>query len=502
VTRIVPIVLVALFLVLRLVQLQADPPRSYPNGRSTQELVVEGPAKANEARRYGLFGTFETKPENQYRIWRVQSPVYVLPLSRFFRVFGTGRAPLRVFGALAGALGLLALFAIGRRHSQPLVAPIACATYALSFYDIQLTRGALIEPYLNAVLAAAFLCGLLALQRLPWLLLAQLLFAAALLTKQTALFATPALFALGVCAHLAAKRRGAPVQQHALSVGLGLGLAAALLAYVSSRAYWQTVEWNAGHMLAGVEARRSVSAGLIDVGAVLGRIGNAGRWHEILFYTVPLAPFALLQIGRVVLAFAERRAVEPVDWVASAWLISALLVLQLTMHVRPRFSIIVLPPAALLAASFIAFATTRMQADWRRYAPIAVAALIALCTDVRWQAREVGRARYDLQHAAAQLAPRLDAHDVVIGSAAPVLAFDSRADLFYVRKPFNVDRKALGALGVTHLLLRADDGSGARFAKQFRARFDKRKKLVKLRALGESYTLYSVPKQSAPKPKK
>lgn len=490
--RIVPILLVTLFLGLRLAQLQADPPRRYPSGRSTQELVVEGPAKANEARRYGLFGTFETKPANQYRIWRVQSPVYVLPLSRFFRIFGSGRAQLRVFCALAGALGLLALYAIGRRHSHPLVAPITCAICTLSFFDVQLTRGALIEPYLNAVLAAAFLCGLLALQRLPWLLLAQLLFAAALLTKQTALFATPALIALGVSAHLAAKRRGAPVPQHALSIGLGVGLAAALLAYASSPAYWQTVEWNAGHMLAGVEARRTVSTHLIKITAVLERIADPARWHEILLYTVPLAPLALLQIARNVAALAKRRSVEPVEWVAGVWLISALLVLQLTPHVRPRFSIIVLPPAALLCASFIAFATERMKPGWPRYAPVALAALIVICTDLRWQAREWRKARYDLRDAAAQLAPHLDRSDVVIGSAAPFLAFDSPADLFYVRSPFNVDRDVLGALGVTRLLLRPGDGSGNHFAKQFRARYDAKQVLVRLRALGDPYTLYDV----------
>ena len=274
-------VLVALFIGLRLAQMNADPPRRYPSGRSAQELLVEGPAKANEARRYGIFGTFDTKPANEYRIWSIQSPVYELPLSGFFRVFGVSRATLRVFCALAGALGLLALYAVGRRHSQPWVAPLACATYAFSFFDIQLSREALRRAVLEHALDRLVLVRA---ARVATLTVAMP--GAARLCSGAAHQADRAVRGAGAAraGGMRPYRRqapGRPISQHALSIGLGLALAAGLLADVRSHADWQTVEWNVGHMLVGVEARRSVSAGAISVGAVLGRLADLQRWHEL-----------------------------------------------------------------------------------------------------------------------------------------------------------------------------------------------------------------------------
>ncbi|MET0386647.1 MAG: hypothetical protein ABW321_11840, partial [Polyangiales bacterium] len=112
--RWLPLLMVsAVFITARVAQLEADPPRVYPSGQTAIELVREGAAKAHEARRHGLFNTYVTKAVDTYHIWRVQSPVYVHPLSAFFRLFGVGRAQLRVFCVLWGVLGLVGLYRMG-----------------------------------------------------------------------------------------------------------------------------------------------------------------------------------------------------------------------------------------------------------------------------------------------------------------------------------------------------------------------------------------------------
>ena len=98
------VLLAGLHLAARLALLSADPPATYPGGRVAQELLFEGPAKAHEARRFALTGAATT---DDYRVWSVQSPVFVAPLGWFMRLFGPGYASLRVFCGLVGALLLL-----------------------------------------------------------------------------------------------------------------------------------------------------------------------------------------------------------------------------------------------------------------------------------------------------------------------------------------------------------------------------------------------------------
>ncbi|WP_373048755.1 glycosyltransferase family 39 protein [Vulgatibacter sp.] len=487
--------LLALFLGLRLAHLEADPPTHYPTGRFAQELYVEGPAKAHEARRFGLFGTFETRTADNYRIWSTQSPAYVLPLSGFFRLFGAGYVQLRIFCALAASLGFAVFLLLARQHGNPLVAPIAGLLFACSFFDVQLTRSGLLEPYLDGLLALSFLTGLLALRNLRWLAASHAAFAAALLTKQTALFALPPLLALGVAAHLRARRRGASPGQHLAVLGAGLGLAAALLLYVRSPAYWETVRWNFGHMIVGVEQHRQLSLGAVKLLALLDRIATPERWVEGALYIAPLLPLALVPMGRAIQALVRRRPVEMLDLVAGGWLLCALVALQLTEHVRPRFSLVLLPPAALLAASALAWLATLRAHPLLRAAPLALAAVVALATDLRWQARWWSTPTYQLRDAGAQLGELLGRDDVVVGAWAPVLGFDTAADTFYVKGPFNTSRAAFTALGVTHLLLRQRDHTGARVKRLAPAAWSGRKRELELPVLDERITLFRLPRQ-------
>ena len=483
--------LAGLCLGVRLIALSADPPATYPTGEPARELLVEGPAKAAEARRFGLFGRYATDADD-YRIWGVHSPAFVAPLARFFAVFSPGYVALRVFCGLAGALGLVGLFALARRHADPRVAPIACLIVCASFHDLQLTRSGLIEPYLNAVLIWTVLLGVLALRRLPWLAACALGFAVALLTKQTALFAAPLLLGLGVAALVAARRRRAPAWQFAVVLAVVLALALGLLTYVRSPEYVRTIEWNFGHMIVGVEEHREIRLSALDPAAILGRLVDPGRWLAGFLAVIPLGALALVQVVRTVVAWVRRRPVDVLDLIASAWLLLAVLALQLSVHVRPRFSIIVLPPAALLAASLLAAARARLGRSHLHLVPLALAAVVVLATDVRWTVAWLRGATHEIAAAGQTLGGVLDERSVVIGGLATPLAFDTTADLHYVKGPFNTTHEALAGLGVTHLLLRPSDPIGKRVAHEFPAAFAGRRRIVVVELRGTPYTLYRL----------
>jgi hypothetical protein len=189
--------------------------------------------------------------------------------------------------------------------------------YAVSFYNFHLSRGGLLEPYLNTILILAFLTGVLSLKRLPWLVPCQLAFASAVLTKQTAVFALPALGGIGVAAVAAALRRASPRWQYVLTFASGVVLALGLFWYVTRPAYWRTLEWNFGHAILGVEEHRLPSLASLDLPALLRRLGEPERWGRIYLYVVPAGVLAVLQIGRVVVRALRRAPVDLVDLVAS-----------------------------------------------------------------------------------------------------------------------------------------------------------------------------------------
>lgn len=473
-------------LAVRVAALSADPPLEYPTGLRAQELVVEGPAKAAEARRFGLFGTYATAEVDDYHVWSVQSPAFVGPLAGFFRVFGAGYASLRVFCGLMAALGVAGLYALGRRHPDRWVAPIACTIVCASFFDVVLTRGGLLEPYLNAVLVWTMLFGLLAARRLVWLVGCAAGFVAAVLIKQSALLVVPVLVGLGVHAVLAARRRGERVGAVLAAVCVGL---VGLMVYVGSAEYWRTVEWNFGHVVAGVERHTEVGVEGLDLGAMIGRVFDPGRWRDGFFYIVPLGGLALVQVVRTVIGWRRAAAV---DLLACGWLLAAGLALQLPEVVRPRFSILVLPPASLLAASVLAAMVERLGRSRLRLVPLALAAVVVLATDVRWLVRWWGTAGQDLATAGEALGRELSSEAVVVGDLATPLAFDTAADLFYVKGPFNTTPEALAGLGVTHLLLRRGDLAGKRVEQAFPAAFARKRAVVELRVFGGAATLYRL----------
>lgn len=459
------LLLVALFATLRLLDLDGDPPWPLPNGQPGQELVVEGPAKAHEARKWALFGAFDTHPADQYRFWRAQSPVYVYPLAGWLREVGVGWAQLKTFGVLATGVGFCVLLALAVRRWGARGMAAAGVMLGVHFYSIHYCRAGLLEPYLNtwAILTVAF--GLLALRDLRWSIGMQWGLAGALLVKLSAAYLVPLALGITFIAHRRAHRRGAPKGQHALILGHGALLGAALVWYMLSEPYWRTVEWNFVHMVHDEKGFETPDLTDIPGLAVLGRMVDIRRLGNglALVFPVMLWP-AVLRLGvtlrALFLRFVRRRddaeQLHDLDVVAAIWLLSAWGILQLTPLVRVRFSMILFPPMTLMAAGGLMWLLDRF-AERRRVqlGIVAVGAVALLATHGWWQLRWLREHATQIHDNNVVMAKAVAGKKAtIVGHYGSSMTFDSDADYFFAKRHFNLSEEVLDQLPFTHVFSR------------------------------------------------
>jgi len=455
------LLLVAVFATLRLLELDADPPWPLPNGQSGQELVVEGPAKAHEARKWALFDAFDTHPADQYRFWRAQSPVYVYPLAGWLREVGVGWAQLKAFGVLATGVGFVVLLvlAAGRWGARGMGA--LGVMLGLHFYSIHYCRAGLLEPYLNtwAILTVAF--GMLALRDLRWSIGMQWCLAGALLVKLSAAYLVPLALGLTLVAHRRAHRRGVARWQHALVLGHGAALGAALVAYMLSDPYWRTVEWNFVHMVHDEKGFETPDLTDIPGLAVLGRMVDIRRLGNGLVLVFPVMLWlAVLRLGVTVHALFRKRPLSEhlsdLDWVAAAWLLSAWGILQLTPLVRVRFTMILFPPMALMAAGGLMLLLDRCsERRGVQLGIVAAAAVALLATHVRWQVRWLDEHTTHIHDNNVVMAEAVAGKKAtIVGHYASSMTFDSEADYFFAKRHFNLSKEVLEQLPFTHVFSR------------------------------------------------
>lgn len=459
---------VVLFVGVRLVYLQADPPTDLPNSsREWTELIVEGPAKAQEARNKALFGDWKANPVDNYQFWRMQSPVWVYPLSWSFRAFGVGYPQLRVHSVIAAAIGLVAVLLIaGRRFSGwPLYA--SGLFIIVNFYYVFFSRSGLLEPMLNSMLSITLLCLLMALSSPLWLVGAQVVFVLAFLTKQSALALAPLLLFSNAWAIVRARRARQPAWQWVVPIVSFVVVVAALTLYVRQEAYWRTVLWNYGHVLFDSGGVGEIDVTSVPLGKSLSRLFSWSRWRDGFFLLMPVAaPLILLDLGRIGLILLRERRIEPWDALVALWFLSVLGSLQLTPLTSVRFLIMLIPPGALLGASglhtLLRIADRAGGKSWPRWIPRAraliLAALVAalMATHGRWFLRWVEQRTYVLAETNKDIASEIGArHAVVVGAWAAPLVFETPYETYYVKAGFNGTRRALSALGVTHLLVRS-----------------------------------------------
>jgi hypothetical protein len=450
----------ALFIALRLVHLDADPPTSLPNGETeTSELVVEGPAKAHEARNEALFGNWRGRPANEYQFWRIQSPVWVYPLSWTFRVFGVGYPQLRVFSILTSVLGLLGALLIASRRLSGV--PLASVGLLLSvnYYYIAYSRAGLLEPLLNGFLALTVWFLLLAFTNPLWLIAAQLAFIAAFLTKQTALVLFPVFIIGSVWGVLRSRREERPSRSWTVPLATLATLGALVGGYVATGAYWSTLVSNLGHALFDDVWVSRIDASRFSITDVFARAFQWERWRDGLLWLMPVsAPLIAIELGRIVHRLVTRREVDEWDGLISAWFLCVLAMLQITPLTSLRYYIIAIVPGALLAGGGL-----QTIFDWTRASPrrwfraLVVAALCAglVATHARWWIDWAQHPSYAIVETNRDIAKRIGDRDAaIIGAWAAPLAFETPFETYYVKHRYNTSRETLLALDVTHLLIR------------------------------------------------
>lgn len=486
------VVIAVLFVGIRLVYLRADLPTRLPNhSREWAELIVEGPAKAQEARNKALFGTWKTNALDNYQFWRVQSPVWVYPLSWSFRAFGVGYAQLRLHSILTAALALLAVMLIAAQRLAGWSLFASGLLIALNYYYVFFCRAGLLEPMLNSMLAVTVLCLLMALTTPLWLIGAQVAFALAFLTKQSALVLLPLLLIVTVWSVVRARRSRQPTSHWVLPLASLAVITIGLVLYVCQEAYWRTVIWNFEHVLLSDARVGKVDVSRVPFGKIFDRLASWKRWRNGFFLLMPAAaPLILIDLTRMVVSMVRQRRVDPWDALAALWFLSVFASLQLTSLKSVRFLIMLIPPGALLAASGLQTLLRLADQAQKRWLPertpkltwVVLAAVIGVvgATHGRWFVGWVSKVDYVLADTNRDIEAQIGEREaVVLGAWAAPLVFDTPYQTYYVKSTFNKSREALESMNVTHLLVRNRSDWTYRFIKKTFPDAARRAKTVK-----------------------
>jgi hypothetical protein len=454
--------LVAMFLLLRLMRLEADPPIVHPDGRPAYELRVEGIAKAHEARNAAVFGRWQTNPVDNYQFWRAQSPVWVYPLSWFFKIFGAGYAQLRTFSVLGSLFGLGGLVAFASLRLSPTWAALAGLMALLNSYEVFFSRSALLEPTVNSGMTLTALCCVLAFRHHFWAIAAQVCLVATILTKQSGVVLVPLVLGVTVLSSISARRRGAA--WFGVSPASFVAAAGGVFAYSQTPAYMRALAWNFGQVLLHKTQVKTVDVGALPLKALAERFFDTDRLKILTLFVFPGAfLFVLIAlIFAIRRTWAERR-LAPWDGVLFTWLITALGAVMVTEQLERRFFLIALPPLALIAASALhdlyEFLRTRGRLVALSYVATALVVASILLTHGKWYLKWYREPTYVTRDTNAWVRQQIgDRPAVVVGFWAGPFVFDTPYAFYYVKEYFNTDRRALKQLGVTHVLYREPPG--------------------------------------------
>jgi 4-amino-4-deoxy-L-arabinose transferase-like glycosyltransferase len=454
---------------------------------------VEAPAKAYEARKLALFGTLATSEADEYRFWSVQSPAYVFPLGAFMSLAGVGYAELRIYGVLVGLLGHLLLLGMLYGRISPLSLLVVGAFTGIHFYYLHYLRAGLLEPSVNTWIIVCVACALAAKRDTRWLFGVPVAWTLAFLTKQSAIAFLPLLaLALGIGVYEARRELS---RNRLLSLAIVVGLCAlGLFVLVRSDAYQRTLAWNYQHMFLGNE---SFSGEGSSVWGLLARAGSRlldwQHWKQGVLLVIPVClPFALVHTARNGARLFKRRPVSRLSLLTSVWFLLGLAALFTVEHARGRFSLILLPPAFIAFGLELDFWSKKLTLRYGR--PLAIAAIVAAAsfTHVRWSSDWLLHPRSELRDTNHELAALLGPKDAVLGVRAPLLAFDSSADVFFVKRHFNDSADSLALLGATHLLLSKQELATRVIKRRFPSALRGNPPLGSVKFEGKQYQLFEL----------
>lgn len=454
--------LVLLFIALRCVHLDADPPTRFGQ-RPTRELIAEPAAKSHEARNYAAFGAYHLNEADDYQFWRAQSPVWVYPLSGFFSAFGVDWPQLRLFSTLYAAFGVACVLAIAVRFTSVFAVLFIGGLLAIDSTYFHYSRAGLLEPAVNSWIAASMLGLILAERRRYWLLFAHWALVLAFFTKQAGLVAIPAV-GLGTAWLLfreaddkqAAKRLRLAVAANALLIVVAVTL------YLLNSDYYRAVVHNVNHILMGSDAPpeyrfrglRSIKQRLFD-----------DRYRH-LFATVavsgPLAIAASVTVGYTLIR--RRRLLPYPILVLTCWFMCAFGAMFVIAWSAMRFWTMVVLPAALVAgiALDLLFVFAAQRGFGRVYKRVAIpCACILFGVHLVLLKEPLVAPRYTLRDGAQAIVATIGPGPAtVLGAQSPGIVLGTPYKNYYLRSKFNATRGQLEKLAPTHFLfINGGDGS-------------------------------------------
>jgi len=485
--------LLLVFVLLRTLALEADPPARLPYGINSRELFAEGAAKAHEARNYALFGEWRTHPADNYQFWRPQAPVWVYSLAAFFRVFGVSVASVRAHSVLVAVLGFWVCLVYGKKQLSSVGLVVFGLLLGCNYFYVHYTRAGLIEPMVNLFAAATVFSCYRALREPRWLLVATLCLLLGLFSKMSGLFLLPMLLLCGFVS-LRSAQNVPRAEKLAVLVG-SVALLGAAAWYMASDAYLQRATWTVAHMAYAKDGQQDIDTDKLEPLAAFGHYFSAERWYGRFFLLFPVA--APLAIPAVVHSLRELWRTRTLNWdsLTVLWLVLAHASLQLTPLLDLRFYLVLFPPVALLGARGLDLWTARLK-HVRFAAPALALATIAMCLaldaprQIAWFRARTYAVRDANRRVAQLIGRREDA--VVVGMWAPWLTLATPYKFYVVRNYFNVSKQALSQLGVTHLLLAPGDRSGKFVQQSFPRQFKSKRSLGSFRVYTQPITLYEL----------
>lgn len=427
--------LCAVFLGLVVLFPHADPPWELPGLPDTRrdELLIEPPAKAHEARNWALFGAFHRNRADNYQFWRAQSPVWVYPMALALRGYGASWATLRFFSAGVTLLGLVAFLGLVRRL-RPGPALATLGLLATGFYTLHFARSALVEVALCT--ATAWMVLILARRDLHpgWLVASQLVFATGFFAKQGMVWVFPLLVVTNLVVFVGWWRVGRYPRLRWLPVATAVVIAGVSVGLILQPDYWRTIAWNTKHLLGaqgpdfGFDPRRLWWSGAVML-PFSGVLALGGVWAAIDRYR---------RERRL-----DRTQMLVIGWWALSWVVVALL-----REYTFRHAAILLWPSLLLAG----YALHHARRTWVLavgYAMVGGGLLVNGITTTQGLLRTT----WTVQRAAAIVETRIgDAPATIVGLRAMPVLFQTPYDLYYVKLRFNTSRRRLKALRPTHRL--------------------------------------------------
>lgn len=457
-------ILLALFffilLAIRFCHLLADPPLSFPNSWRSYETFTDEAAKAYQARNYALFGKWNLSPQDQYRIWKVLSPVWVYPLMLWFNALGVSYATLRIFSIVWFAIGLLFIFLIWRESASKKAGLYAVLFFNFNFFLFIYSRLGLMETMLNTFLLLSF-CLLAFSFKRNWLFpLSLLAFLSAYFIKQNALLLAP-VFIVGYFLTF-----GNPLQK---KFWLNkANWASLILAVLSISLLYYLLHQPAYRLFTIMNLRHGYGlppdtsrAGLVirpDFirDSISYHLSLIGLWQTYFAFDPVVCTLALVEIICIIYFWTHRKRPENVELLLLIWLSCFRILLAGSSARVERFWLPQVPSMILLAGAGLNRIAQWLDKKYARLKIILVSLVILLsfAWNFHFWLKWFAHPRYELISAGKKLEQALgDKPAVVIGKWAGPLLFPSKHQYYYVKNIFNRKQQQLNSFGVNYLLL-------------------------------------------------